>query len=247
MSAYGSSAVARPEPEEPRQPIPAYLEEHYWWAYVRPGAVYFWDRQWLINLVLLGNYKRLCNAILDGYGRSLPGRSLQVACAYGDITPRLAQCVDASGTLHVIDVLQVQLDNLAPKLPADGRVSLHCMDSTKLKFHDAFFDRVLLFFLMHEQPLAVRKQTLVEALRVLRPGGTITVADFARPDRLNLFCRMWTALLARLEPFAPDLWNGHVIDWLPENARIVSVCQRRFYGGFFQILTFTSDSSSDKD
>ncbi|OGB20782.1 MAG: hypothetical protein A3I66_19390 [Burkholderiales bacterium RIFCSPLOWO2_02_FULL_57_36] len=227
-------------------PIPAYVEDNYWWAYVHPHAVYFWDRQWLINLVLLGNYKRLCAAVLDGCRRSLPGRTLQVGCAYGNITPRLAQCVEQNGMLDVIDVLQVQLDNLAPKLPQDARVKLHCMDSTALNFDDACFDRVVFFLLLHEQPVTVRKQTLAEALRVLRPGGTITIVDYARPNRFNLPCRLWTSVLEKLKPFASDLWNGEVADWLPTDAGVVCVRRLRFFGGFFQILTFTSDSVTEK-
>jgi len=32
--------------------IPDYLEKVYWWAYLRPGAVRFFERQWLVNLIL---------------------------------------------------------------------------------------------------------------------------------------------------------------------------------------------------
>lgn len=244
---FGSTAVPDIAAEKLLLPIPAYLEDHYWWAYVHPRAVHFWDRQWLINLVLLGNYKRLCNAVLDGCQHSLPGRTLQVGCAYGDITPRLAQCVGENGMLDVIDVLPVQLDNLAPKLPHDARVKLHCMNSTALRFDDACFDRVVFFMLLHEQPAEVRRQTLAEALRVLRPGGTITIVDYARPGRFNLFCRLWTSVLERLKPFASDLWSGEVEDWLPTDARVACVRRQRFFGGFFQILTFTSDSEAEKN
>ena len=246
-NSFGSTSVSDlPHGTSLHPPIPAYLEENYWWAYVHPRAVRFWDRQWLINLVLLGNYKRLCNQVLDGCRHSLPGRTLQVGCAYGDITPRLAQCVEQDGMLDVIDVLQVQLDNLAPKLPHDARVKLHCMDSTALKFNEADFDRIVFFLLLHEQPVAVRKQTLAEALRVLRPGGTITIVDYARPSRFNLPCRLWTSVLERLKPFASDLWNGEVADWLPTDADVACVLRQGFFGGFFQILTFASDSVTEK-
>src|ERR1700693_1985914 len=30
--------------------VPPYLLKNYWWAYVHPRAVRFWERQWLINL-----------------------------------------------------------------------------------------------------------------------------------------------------------------------------------------------------
>ena len=50
---------------EPACEIPAYLEQTYWWAYVRPYAVAFWDRQWLVNLILFGNLARLRDAAVS--------------------------------------------------------------------------------------------------------------------------------------------------------------------------------------
>jgi ubiquinone/menaquinone biosynthesis C-methylase UbiE len=159
--------------------IPHYLQAHYWWAYVHPRAVHVFERQWLVNLILWGNYKRLCNAVLHDYGHDLGGRTLQIACAYGDLTPRLVDCVAPGGSLEIADILPIQLENLAKKLPKDAPVQLHCMDSAALGFADATFDRALLFFLLHEQPQAVREKTLAEALRVVRPGGTLTIVDYA--------------------------------------------------------------------
>jgi ubiquinone/menaquinone biosynthesis C-methylase UbiE len=220
-------------------PVPHYLQAHYWWAYVHPRAVHVFERQWLVNLILWGNYTRLCNAVLHGYGHGLPGRTLQVACAYGDLTPRLAQCVPEGGTLDVIDILPIQLDNLARKLPAEASVRLHCMDSAALEFGDASFDRALLFFLLHEQPLAVREKTLAEALRVVRPGGTLTIVDYARPRRLNPLRYLWEPVLARLEPFARDLWREEITSWLPKDVKITGMRKQRFFGGLYQMLTLT--------
>ena len=44
--------------------IPEYLTETYWWAYVHPRAVRFFDRMLAVNLILLGNYRRLRDAAL---------------------------------------------------------------------------------------------------------------------------------------------------------------------------------------
>src|SRR4051794_23153714 len=111
--------------------IPHYLNTHYWWAYVHPKAVKLFEREWLVNLILWGNYARLCDAALAELGDSLPGRTLQVACVYGDLTRRLSeQTVAGNGTLDVIDVLPIQLRNLRRKLPADVPVRLLRRDST---------------------------------------------------------------------------------------------------------------------
>lgn len=231
------SAALRLAPQKSTLPIPHYLQAVYWWAYVHPRAVHVFEREWLVNMILWGNYKRLCDAVLHSYCHRLSGRSLQVACAYGKLTPRLAECVDAEGTLDVIDILPVQLDNLARKLPQDARVSLHCMDSSALGYGDAEFDRALLFFLLHEQPQAVREKTLAEALRVVRPGGTLTIVDYAKPGRFNPMRYIMTPILAWLEPFARDLWREEVTAWLPKDADVTLVGERRFFGGLYQMLT----------
>ena len=228
-------------------PVPHYLQAHYWWAYVHPRAVHVFERQWLVNLILWGNYSRLCEAVLDGYQHKLPGRTLQIACAYGDLTPRLAACVPADGLFEVVDILQVQLDNLASKIPAGAPVKLQRMDSSALEMGDASFDRALLFFLLHEQPEAVRRKTLAEALRVVRPGGTLTIVDYAPPNRFNPLRYLWTPILKILEPFAHDLFRDPVSTWMPAETKLVTISERRFFGGLYQMLTLkVADKDAEK-
>jgi ubiquinone/menaquinone biosynthesis C-methylase UbiE len=70
-------------------------------------------------------------------------------------------------------VLPIQLQNLRHKLAPSAPVALHQRDSTALGFADAAYDQAVIFFLLHEQPPLVRKQTIAEALRVVRPGGKV--------------------------------------------------------------------------
>src|SRR5690349_9864611 len=165
--------------------VPGYLERTYWWAYVHPRAVRLFERQWLVNLILWGNFARLRDAALDALGRRLDARTLQVACVYGDLTNRLRSRLTTGGSLDVVDVLRVQLDNLARKLPGDPRVGLIQGDSSALDIESASYDQVLLFFLLHEQPEEVRRRTLAEALRVVKPGGRAVIVDYHRPARSN--------------------------------------------------------------
>ena len=43
-------------------PVPRYLEQVYWWAYVHPKAVHVFEREWLVNAILFNNYGRLRDA-----------------------------------------------------------------------------------------------------------------------------------------------------------------------------------------
>jgi len=216
---------------------PDYLERHYWWAYVRPGAVRLWERQWLINLVLLGNYRRLGVAVREALSGGLDGRNLQIACCYGSLTVDLARAVAAAGgSLDVIDVLPVQLDNLGAKLWAGAPVNCVCMDSGALAYPDASFDQVLLFFLLHEQPPDMRQQTMREALRVLKPGGTIVVADYGPPARWHPLRALILPLLRFLEPFARDFWRFELAQILPSQCGGPGWRKRRLFGGLYQLL-----------
>jgi ubiquinone/menaquinone biosynthesis C-methylase UbiE len=226
-----------PIPDGLSPAIPDYLQATYWWAYIHPRGVRVFERQWLVNLILWGNYRRLCDAVLHGYGQELCGRTLQIACAYGNLTPRLSQSIGTDGTLAVIDILPIQLSNLARKLPQDSPVTLHCMDSTLLTFPDRHFERALLFFLLHEQPLNARRETLAEAVRVIRPGGTLTIVDYAGPGWLNPLRYVMAPVLALLEPYARELWDEEVVAWLPEDANVSLLSKRSYFGGLYQIIT----------
>jgi len=218
--------------------VPRYLAQTYWWAYVHPAAVRLFERQWLVNLILWGNFGRLRDAALDALGERLDGRTLQIACVYGDLTGRLRARLATGGSLDVVDILRVQLDNLARKIPGDPRVGLLQGDSAALDIADGAYDRALLFFLLHEQPEDVRKRTLSEALRVVKPGGRLVIMDYHRPRRSNPLYAPMVAILKTLEPYAMDLWRHEIAEWLPAGVRIA---QRTYFGELYQLLTIAKD------
>jgi ubiquinone/menaquinone biosynthesis C-methylase UbiE len=221
--------------------VPYYLSAHYWWAYVHPGAVRVFERQWLVNLILWGNYARLSEAALEELGESLPGTTLQVACVYGDLTERLcARAAAAQGRVDIVDVLSIQLANLRRKLPDHAPARLLPMNSADLAMPAESYDRALVFFLLHEQPRSVRRRTLAEVARVIKPGGKIVVIDYARPRWWNPLRYLWGPVLALLEPFALDLWRQELTDWLPTACR-AHLRKRSFFGGLYQQLVLTRE------
>jgi ubiquinone/menaquinone biosynthesis C-methylase UbiE len=232
----GASTAALPlSPAELE--VPYYLNAHYWWAYIHPTAVQLFERQWLVNLILWGNYGRLCDAVMAEMGDSLPGRTLQVACVYGDLTTRLSGRVADGGLMDVVDVLPIQLGNLRKKLPRNAPVRLLTMDSTSLNLPDASYDRALIFFLLHEQPSHYRERTLSELFRVVKPGGKIIVVDYDLPRWWHPLRYVWRPLLAKLEPFALDLWRDEIAKWLPRSS--IRIRKEPFFGGLYQKVVIT--------
>ena len=216
--------------------VPAYLEQNYWWAYVHPRAVNFFEREWLVNLILFGNYGRLRDKALKALGRPVAGRTLQVACVYGNLTSRLIHRLADDARLDVVDILPIQLQNLSQKIPSDVRVSLVQGDSTSLPYADAIHDQALLFFLLHEQPESTRRQTLRETLRVIKLGGRVVIVDYHRPHAWHPLRPLMQRIFARLEPFAHDLWEHSVEAYLPDDMPLKSIQRTTVFGGLYQLL-----------
>jgi ubiquinone/menaquinone biosynthesis C-methylase UbiE len=232
------AAVSAPALKVP-VPMPRYLEQIYWWAYVHPNAVRVFERQWLVNLILWGNYNRLRDAALRELHASIAGKVLQVACVYGDFTEMLARQLGAQGTLDVADVAPVQIDNLKRKINGHPRVAVHHQDSGDLAFTDAAYDYVVLFFLLHEMPEAVRARTVAEALRVVKPGGKVIFVDYHRPHWMNPFRYLMMPILTWLEPFAMDLWRREIAEWIPTSVKPAALDKRTFFGGLYQKVVIT--------
>ena len=222
----------------PQAAIPQYLNDTYWWAYVHPKAVKFFERQWLVNLILWGNFAKLRDAALDELGAELPGRTLQVACVYGDFTPKMAERALGRGTVDVVDVVPAQLANLEGKLTANTPVNLLQRDATDLGMANGTYDRVILFFLLHEMPEDVRRKTLAEAVRVLKPGGQLVIVDYHQPKAWHPLRPVMKWILRNFEPFAMDLWRHEVAEFLPPMPA-GAIRKENFYGGLYQKLVIT--------
>lgn len=216
--------------------VPHYLEQIYWWAYVHPNAVQVFEREWLVNAILFGNYSRLRDDAIEDLGSPLLGRTLQMACVYGNLTATLQRQLAPTARLDVVDVLPVQLKNLRTKLPADERVTLIHGDASSLTAADASFDQVLLFFLLHEQPEGVRRATLAEAMRVVRPGGRVVIVDYHRPLEWHPMRPLMWLIFRKLEPYAIDLWRHELLEFMPPGLTPAAVDHRTYFGGLYQKL-----------
>ena len=236
---YGLDGFSDPEPHlsevRTAPAIPEYLQDTYWWAYLHPKSFYYFEREWVVNLILWGNMKKLTEAVLEEMKPGPHSRVLQVACVYGDFSSRLAGHLDKTeSSLNLVDVAQIQLRNASEKLSAHNNVSYYHQDSSDLSFPPASFDETVIFFLLHEQPEEVRRKTVQEAIRVTRPGGKIIFVDYHGPKRSNPMRYVMKPILSWLEPFAMDLWREELPAFMPGNIKPEQLSSEFYFGGLYQ-------------
>ncbi|MGF1644767.1 MAG: rhodoquinone biosynthesis methyltransferase RquA [Thiotrichales bacterium] len=220
--------------ESPPVAIPEYLERVYWWAYLHPRGVRIFDHPSVVNLILWGNYRRLGDEVLTEIESDSNAHVLQLACVYGDFSQRLAQHLQPQGRLDVVDVAPVQLRNLQGKSGHLDNLRLHHQNAAELAFADSSFDQVVSFFLLHEQPEEVRRASLAEAVRVLRPGGKLILVDYHRPAAWSPLRYLMYPVLRWLEPFALDLWRDELGHWLPVGRTLISCSKSTYANGLYQ-------------
>ena len=233
------NAPASPEPQlvgVPAPPeIPDYLQETYWWAYLHPKALKFFEREWMVNLILWGNMNKLTQAVIGDMKVEPHSRLLQVACVYGDFSNKLARHLGQNGSrLDIVDVAQIQLDNAREKLSANDNIGLHHQDSTAMTFPAASFDETVVFFLLHEQPEDARRKTIEEAIRVTRPGGKVIFVDYHGPKKSNPMRYVMKPILTWLEPFAMDMWREELPAFMPESINPGQIDSKFYFGGLYQ-------------
>lgn len=225
--------------------VPEYLARYYWWAYLWRGGIWLFDHQTIINAILFGQYDRLLQKTLAQVENSPGARILQLTCVYGKLTPALL-----SGTgseIHLCDIANGQL-HLARRKTRQfpGRCRLARMNAECLGYRDDAFDQVIVFFLFHEMPTEARHKAYAEIARVLRPGGSLLVTEYAPTPKQNWLYRFlpFRRLLGRLEPFLPGFWQEDI------TARLTGALESKgkalagkprvdyCFAGFYRVMRF---------
>ena len=234
VASHTEQAAARVVPAKPPS-IPDYLQDTYWWAYLHPKSFWFFEREWVVNLILWGNMKKLTNSVLDEMNLQPGSEVLQVACVYGDFSNRLASHLAHTGSqLSIVDVAPIQISNVEKKLQGHDNFSVHHQDSTCMSFPDDSFEETVVFFLLHEQPEDARRKTVAEAIRVTRPGGRVIFVDYHGPKRSNPMRYVMKPILTLLEPFAMDLWREELPAFMPQGVRQEQISSNFYFGGLYQ-------------
>lgn len=220
------------------------MARHYWWAYLWPVAVWFFDHQPIINAILFGQYRKLMRATMARMQGSELEDTLQLTCVYGELTPKLTEAISPN-RLHLTDAAMVQLKLAESKTGKDHRVLATRMNAEQLGYKSDSFSTVVLFFLLHEMPLEARLNVLGECMRVIPAGGALLVTEYAPLPVNHLLYRFppcrW--LITKLEPFLDSFWRDDIAKLLNDlgksygkEARIES--DVRIFKDFYRVTEF---------
>ncbi|MES2296584.1 MAG: class I SAM-dependent methyltransferase [Pseudomonadota bacterium] len=201
------------------------------------------DFQPMIAAILLFQYDRLVSLIAAGLRASdLNEQDVMItSCAFGNVIPRVVDASIEAGVRKVliVDIIRNELINAGSKLGAQrDHVEFIEANAVATQLADASVSANVIFFLLHELPHELKRVALQEAVRVLRPGGKLYLAEFHRPSLPVLRALSWTYFKV-FEPLGLALWSTH--DPLAQLESMGNLhCERRtvFFSNF-QVIVAT--------
>ncbi|MFC5910017.1 class I SAM-dependent methyltransferase [Streptacidiphilus monticola] len=141
----------------------------------RDAFLPFYDR-----LTALLGVPALHRALVEQADLADGQRLLEIGCGTGNLSVRVKQArpgVEVVG----LDPDPLALARAERKARGLDAVSFERGYAQRLPYPDASFDRVLSALMLHHLDRDTKGAAAAEALRVLRPGGSLHVVDFAGP------------------------------------------------------------------
>jgi demethylmenaquinone methyltransferase/2-methoxy-6-polyprenyl-1,4-benzoquinol methylase len=173
----------------------------------------------LLNHLLSGNVdRRWRRLVVRRVAANLPVTNasvLDVACGTGDLS--LAFVAGTQARVVGLDFCRPMLDIAAAKSSERGlAIPFVEGDALKLPFRDQSFDGVSIAFGLRN--LVGLEGGLRELLRILRPGGTVAVLEFSKPQ-MPILRTFFGIYFAKLLPKFGGLISGSksAYEYLPES------------------------------
>jgi ubiquinone/menaquinone biosynthesis C-methylase UbiE len=137
------------------------------------------------QIAFLGRRRRVYARIVALSGARPPDNVLDVGCGGGYLARLLARAVAPGGRVTGIDPAARAVSYASRRAP--GNCSFAVGTAQDLGFPDGSFDVVTSTLAVHHIPTEARAAAFGEMYRLIRPGGSLLVADFrASGRRLSL-------------------------------------------------------------
>jgi SAM-dependent methyltransferase len=182
------------------------------WFWVAAGlflaiAVYFTVAWYLFSPVGGNVQDRILDMLVSHIRWNGNGKALDIGCGNGPLTIKLARCFPEAEIVGMDywgknwDYSMKVCEQNTRLAGVEKRVSFRQGSASHLPFEDASFDLVVSNLVFHEvQDVTDKRDSIREALRVLRPGGVFVFQDlfllkpyYGTPEELVRTVRGWSA------------------------------------------------------
>jgi demethylmenaquinone methyltransferase/2-methoxy-6-polyprenyl-1,4-benzoquinol methylase len=169
--------MLKPESGDTKIEVPGYYREGFW-NKLSPR----YDLLMKASLLPFGTEGRIRSRFIQ-FAKLKDGEHvLDICCGTGSLTVLLAQRVAPSGRVTGIDLSHSMME-IARKRSRLNNLSYHYANSEALPFSNGLYDKAFVSLSLHEMPDSVRRNTLKEAYRILKPGGKLFILDYALPAK----------------------------------------------------------------
>jgi demethylmenaquinone methyltransferase/2-methoxy-6-polyprenyl-1,4-benzoquinol methylase/phosphoethanolamine N-methyltransferase len=148
------------------------------------GTTIHWGSQYdiLSGLLGLGSNGPNSRMVIELANLKPGDRVLDVGCGTGGLTLTARSYTGPSGKVYGIDAAPEMIEVAKKKaLRAGLEVVFDVGLIEELAFPDATFDVVISRLAIHHLPDDLKRRGFAEILRVLKPGGSLLIADFKPP------------------------------------------------------------------
>jgi ubiquinone/menaquinone biosynthesis C-methylase UbiE len=137
-----------------------------------------------VNLFFLGRRRSAFQTLIDAAGVQPGQRVLDVGCGTGYFARLLAQSVGGEGLVVGVDA-SPEMINYASRQSRARNCRFEVGAAESLGFPAEQFDLVVSSLFMHHLPADLQGAALAEMRRVLRPSGTLLIAEAHVPRGLG--------------------------------------------------------------
>lgn len=220
--------------------LPAYSRIVYGDIYNNLDKSTAMDSRLSANLRTFFQYDKLVEAALHGI--KINQSVLQLGLVFGDEIDQVAQRVGAYGQYDIFDINSLQISRNKEKY---GMLypALNILEQDATNFQvETPYDTVLCFMLLQELPSASKAKVINNALKAVKPGGSVVFIDYHAPSYwhpLRYVVRMYNRLH---HPFAEKLWDRGIETYAKDKTDFIWR-KSLYFGGMFQRLVATRKTS----
>jgi ubiquinone/menaquinone biosynthesis C-methylase UbiE len=155
---------------------------------IGPGVVRYYDL--FLNLLSLGRYSHFIKGVVDKMGIN-PGQSiLDLGSGTGKNDCFMAEKVGSQGRIEGLDISDEMLSRARERCRGYHNIIFEKQRIELPLAYEEKFDKVFISFVLHGFEDAQKVEIISNAYRVLKPGGTFHILDYAQFD----IDRMWFPL-----------------------------------------------------